>query len=98
MAVSEIVHPNDLDTAFFAAFFHSSLHGVFGQGENPAVMLGTIQAFDVVLDFLALELGHLIDPVAFLGFGICDHIIVTDALIGFVDRNRAGFKIEIIRG
>lgn len=53
MAVSEIVHPNDLDTAFFAAFFHSSLHGVLGQGEDSAVMLGTIQAFDVVLDFLA---------------------------------------------
>ena len=43
MAVSEIVDPNDLDTTFFAAFFHSSLHGVFEQGEDSAVMLGTMQ-------------------------------------------------------
>ena len=97
MAVPEIVDSDALYTGGLATSIHFTMQIIFADGENPAVILEAVEHFEVVLHFLAEEFRHLNNPDALRRFGGGNHILLIDALVGFVDAHGASLKIEVRR-
>lgn len=86
---------NPFHTSCLAAPVHFPVEITFADRKHPAIRLYTIKLFEVILDLVAEEFRHLNYPVTFRRFGICDHILLVQSLVGPVNADRAFFKIEL---
>ena len=71
-----------LDTCLFCTSVHFSVEIGFCDGKDAVGWLHGVQAFDVILHFIAQKRWHLNHAVALGCLGVCNHVTAFDSLIG----------------
>ena len=88
---------NTLNPCDFAPSLHFVLEIVLCNREQAVAFLQLVEHIDILLHFLAENIGHYDSAVALFGFRAGDYIFLVNSLIGFVYRNRFRLEIKVVR-
>ena len=95
MTVAQIVNSDLLYPCYLRASRHFVGKIAFGYFKDSVLVTDLVKVFQIILHFLHQKLRHFDGSIALGRFRVGNDVPFVNPLIGFVDRHRAPFKVEI---